>query len=205
MIPLRRRVALACLLAAAPTRLQATPELETPIVSPQAGQLLVAAPGMDDPRFAGTVILMVQHDSGGAFGLAINRPIGDKPIAELLQAFGENPGHAQGNLTVFAGGPLQPSISFVVHSSEYRLPTTLVLDDHLAVSSPRQVLRDIAAGRGPRKRLLILGYAGWAPHQLEAELSRRVWVTASETPELVFDMDRAKVWNEAFARRLMSL
>ncbi|MBV8456031.1 MAG: YqgE/AlgH family protein, partial [Acetobacteraceae bacterium] len=73
------------------------------------------------------------------------------------------------------------------------------------VSPPRQVLRDIAAGRGPRKRLLTAGYAGWGPQQLEDELSRRVWVTVQESPDLVFDMDRGHVWNAAFARRTISL
>jgi putative transcriptional regulator len=148
---------------------------------------------------------MIQHSTAGAFGIAINRPVGDKPVADLLRAFGEVPRNAQGSLMVLAGGPVQPSVGLVVHSSDYRIPATHALDDRLAVSPPRDVLRDIAAGRGPHKRVLILGYAGWAPHQLEDELSLRAWVTAEESPELVFDMDRAAVWDAAFARRIMSL
>jgi putative transcriptional regulator len=202
---IRRRLTLACLLAAAPARVLAVPEPDTLTKVPRPGQLLVAAPGMNDPRFIHAVILMIQHDTQGAFGVAINRPIGDEPLALLLQAFGEASGSAQGTLTVFAGGPVQPSVGLIVHSSEYRLPVTHVLDDYLAVSPPRQVLRDIAAGRGPHKRLLILGYAGWGPEQLETELSLRAWVTAEGSPELVFDMDRAKVWDAAFARRIIPL
>lgn len=205
MVSSRRRFALVCLLAAIPARALAIPEAEALADDPSGGQLLVAAPGMNDPRFARTVILIVKHDTRGALGLAINRPVGDKTVAELLQAFGEDPGSAQGTLTVFAGGPLQPQAGFVVHSGEYRVPETVELDPQVAVSPPRPVLRDIAAGHGPRKRLLILGYAGWAPRQLEAEMSLRVWVTATGSSELVFDTDRAKLWKAAFARRIMSL
>jgi putative transcriptional regulator len=201
---IRRRLTLACLLAIAPARVLAAPESEA-LEVPRGGQLLVAAPGMNDPRFDHAVILMIRHGTQGAFGVAINRPIGDEPLAVLLRAFGEAPGNAQGTLTVFAGGPVQPSVGLVVHSSEYRVPETHVLDDRLAMSPPRQVLRDIAAGRGPHKRLLVLGYAGWGPEQLEGELARRVWVTAEGSPELVFDMDRAKVWDAAFARRIVPL
>ncbi len=201
----RRRFALACLLAAGPLPALADPQQGAPVANPAPGQLLVALPGMDDPRFAHTVILMVQHDITGAFGVTINRPIGDEPVAELLRGMGENPGQAKGSLTVLAGGPLQPSVGFVVHSSEYHLPATLALDANLAVSPPRQVLRDIAAGRGPRKRLLTVGYAGWGPKQLEDELSRQVWVTVQESPDLVFDMDRGRVWKAALARRTISL
>ncbi|MGH7154058.1 MAG: YqgE/AlgH family protein [Acetobacteraceae bacterium] len=205
MMSSRRRFALACLLAAVPARALAVPEADAPAADPQAGQLLVAAPGMSDPRFARTVILMVKHDTRGALGLAINRPVGDKTVAELLRAFGEDPGRAQGTLAVFAGGPLQPQAGFVVHSGEYRLPETVALDQQVAVSPPRPVLRDIADGHGPRKRMLILGYAGWAPRQLEAEMSLGAWVTAVGSPELVFDMDRTKLWEAAFARRILSL
>jgi len=205
MLSSRRRFALACLLAAVPAWALAAPEAEAPADNPSAGQLLVAAPGMNDPRFARTVILMVKHDKSGALGLAINRPLGDKPVADLLRAFGEDPGNAQGTLTVLAGGPLQLSAGFVVHSSEYRRTETIVLNEHLAVSPPRPVLRDLAVGHGPRKRMLVLGYAGWAPRQLEAEMSLHVWVTAVGSPELVFDMDRAKVWDAAFAQRIISL
>jgi putative transcriptional regulator len=202
----RRCFALVSLLGAARTPALATLEQGTAAAdSVPPGQLLVAAPRMGDPRFVGTVILVIQHGIGGALGVAINRPLADRPIAELLRAIGEDPGKAKGSLTVFLGGPVEPSVGFVVHTRDYHVSETLVLDDHLAVTSPRLVLRDIAAGHGPRKYLFMLGYAGWGPNQLEAELSLGAWVTVPESPELVFDMDRAKVWQAAFARRTMSL
>ena len=206
MVLSRRCFAFVSLLAAAHAPARATLEQGTaPADGVPPGQLLVAAPGMGDPRFAGTVMVMIQHGIGGALGVAINRPVGDRPMAEMLRAIGEDPGHATGSLTVFLGGPVEPTVGIIVHTRDYHLPATLVLDDHLAVTSPQLVLRDIAAGHGPRKYLFVLGYAGWGPNQLEAELSLGAWVTVSESPELVFDMDRAKVWKAAFARRTTSL
>lgn len=169
------------------------------------GQLLVASPRMGDPRFAGTVVVMIEHGIGGALGVAINRPVADRPIAEMLRAIGQDPGNAKGSLTVFLGGPVEPTVGVVVHTRDYHLSATLVLDDNLAVTSPALVLRDIASGRGPRKYLFLLGYAGWGPNQLESELSLGAWVTVSESPALVFDMDRAKLWKSALAQRTTSL
>ncbi len=206
MLSPRRGFVLGCLLAATPLRSLLSAESPPPIDSSLTGQLLVAAPEMDDPRFSHTVILVVQHDAAqGALGLAINQPVGEKTVAELLTAIGEDPGDAQGTIALFAGGPLAPSMGFVVHSGEYRLATTIMLDNDLAVTSTSWVLHDIGAGKGPRKRMMMLGYAGWAPGQLEAELSGRVWVLAADATDLVFDMDRAKVWNAAFERRMVPL
>jgi putative transcriptional regulator len=206
MLLSRRGFALASLLAASHTPALAALEQGTAAVdSVRPGQLLVAAPGMGDPRFVGTVMVMIEHGIGGALGVAINRPMADRPIAELLRAVGEDPGDAKGSLTVFLGGPVEPSVGFVVHTRDYHPSATLVLDENLAVTSPRVALRDIATGHGPRKYLFMLGYAGWGPNQLEAELSLGAWVAVSESPELVFEMDRAKVWKAAFARRTLSL
>jgi putative transcriptional regulator len=206
MLLSRRCFALVSLLTAAHTPALATLEQGTAAAdSAPPGRLLVAAPGMGDPRFNGIVMVMIEHGIGGALGVAINRPMADRPIAELLRAMGEDHRSAKGSLTVFLGGPVEPTVGFIVHTRDYHSSATLVLDDNLAVTSPRLVLRDVAAGHGPRKYLFMLGYAGWAPNQLEAELSLGAWVTVSESPELVFDMDRAKVWQAAFARRTMSL
>lgn len=169
------------------------------------GRLLVATADMGDPRFAETVLLMVQHDSQGALGLTVNRPVGTRPVAELLTAIGEDPGDAKGDIGVFAGGPVQPSSVFVVHSGDYRQSSTNVLDENVCVTAPRRVLADIGAGRGPRKRILVLGYAGWGAGQLESEMLKRAWVTIPASTELVFDMDRAKVWSAALSRHTISL
>ncbi len=85
-----------------------------------AGQLLIAAPRIGDPRFAHTVILIVRHDKEGAFGIVINRPVGEQSIAALLEATGDDHADVTGIVSVFAGGPVQPELGFVVHSAEYR-------------------------------------------------------------------------------------
>jgi putative transcriptional regulator len=167
-----------------------------------AGQFLIATPAMHDTGFDHAVILMLRHDQDGAFGIVINRPLGQRPMADLL---GAKDTAASGNVQVFIGGPVQPNIGFVVHSTDYRRAETLDVDGRVAMTSSREVLRDIADNRGPAKALIAFGYAGWAPGQLESELARNVWYTAPEDPTLVFDDDRDKVWEHATARRTQDL
>ncbi len=170
-----------------------------------AGQLLIAAPTIGDPRFSHTVILVVRHDEKGAFGIVINRPLGERSIAELLAATGEKDSAAEDKVQIFAGGPVQPELAFVVHSAEYQGEGTQIVDKHVAMTANRQILRDIGERRGPQKALFAFGYAGWAAGQLEAELARHDWFTAPEEPKLIFDDDRANLWDEAMARRTREL
>lgn len=165
-----------------------------------AGQLLIASPELRQPAFDHAVILLVQHSHEGAFGIIINHPLGTRPVAEILTAFGADASGVTNSVPVFLGGPVEPTIGFVVHSADYRQPETLDIDGRVAVTSAPDVLRDIGLGKGPRKSLLAFGYAGWAPLQLEGELAHGVWVTAPEDPALIFDDDRAKVWADALAR-----
>ncbi len=166
-----------------------------------AGQLLIATPAMGDPRFSQTVILMVRHDRNGALGIVINRPLRERPIAQILEAFGENSAGIEGSVRIFAGGPVQPGLGFVIHSPEYRRAETLDIDGRMAVTTTTEVLRDIANNKGPEKKLIALGYAGWAPGQLEGELKQEAWFTAPADPKIVFDDDREKVWDNAMAKR----
>jgi putative transcriptional regulator len=169
------------------------------------GQLLIAAPSIGDPRFAHTVILMVRHDREGAFGIVINRPVGERPIAALLEATGDNDSDVTGVVRVFAGGPVQPELGFVVHSAEYRRAETVDVDGRVAMTASRQILLDIGHNQGPEKSLFALGYAGWGPGQLEGELAHNDWFTAPAQPKLVFDDERDKLWDEAMARRTREL
>jgi putative transcriptional regulator len=170
-----------------------------------AGQLLIASPSIGDPRFAHTVILMIKHDAEGAFGIVINRPVGERSIAELLAATGEDDPGLQGKVRVFAGGPVQPELGFVVHSNDYHRAGTVDVDGRVAMTASREILRDIGHNQGPEKSLFALGYAGWGPGQLEGELTRHDWFTAPEEPKLVFDDDRGSLWDEAMARRTREL
>lgn len=169
------------------------------------GQLLIAAPAMGDPRFAHAVVLMVRHDKEGAFGIVINRPVGERSIATLLEATGDNEPGIEGSVQVFAGGPVQPELGFVVHSADYRRAETLDVDGRVAMTASREILRDIGHNRGPEKSLFALGYAGWGPGQLEGELARHDWFTTPEEPKLIFDNDRGNLWEDAMARRTREL
>jgi putative transcriptional regulator len=197
-------VILACALPALAEAAREAPK-DVPARASLAGQLLVATPAMGDPRFAQTVIFMARHDKTGAFGIVINKPVGERPLASLLEALGEKDEGAEGSVRIFAGGPVQPEIGFVVHSADYRRAGTIVVDGRMAVTSTREILRDIAHKQGPQKSLLAFGYAGWGAGQLEGEMALRSWFTAEEDVELIFDLDRAKVWDEAMKRRTQDL
>ncbi len=169
------------------------------------GQFLVATPEMGDPRFAETVILMVRHDKTGALGIIINRPVEERSLASLMAALGDTDSDARGTVRIFAGGPVEPAVGFVVHSAEYHRPETIAVDDRVAVTSSATILRDMGHGAGPAKALVAFGYTGWGPGQLETEMSEHSWFTEPEDPKLLFDADRGIVWKEALARRSRDL
>ena len=170
-----------------------------------AGQLLVAAPRMRDPRFQETVIVMLRHEASGALGVIINRPVAERPLAMLLEAAGESAEGIEGSIPIYFGGPVQPEIGLMVHSAEYQSAGTLSVAAHLAMTKTTEVLRDLGHGKGPKRFLFALGYAGWAPGQLEGELARGDWFTAPGELGLIFDADRDGLWERAMARRPRSL
>jgi putative transcriptional regulator len=135
----------------------------------------------------------------------INRPLGERPIASLLEMVGETDRSVTGTVQVFAGGPVQPETGFVIHSTDYRRSDTIDIDGHVAVTSSAGILRDMGSNKGPKKSFVAFGYAGWGPGQLEDELAHGVWLTAPEEPALVFDEDRQKVWERAWSHRTQDL
>jgi putative transcriptional regulator len=143
---------------------------------------------------------MVHHTNEGAVGIVINRPIGLRPLADLLRAIGEDASQADGEIRIFAGGPVQSELGFVLHESAYRRAGTFDIDGRVAMTSSPEVVLDICHHAGPQKYLVAFGYAGWGPRQLEAELALHAWATAPDDPALVFDEDRSKVWDSAMAR-----
>jgi putative transcriptional regulator len=182
-----------------------SPPQDAPTPPSLAGQLLVASAEMGDPRFYHAVILVVRHDRNGALGIIINRPVEDRSVASLLEALGEKDTGVTGSVRIFAGGPVQPEIGFVLHSPDYHRPETVDIDGRVAMTSSPQVLRDLGNRQGPSKSLVAFGYAGWASDQLEGELRQRAWVTAADDEKLIFDEDRDKVWEEAMKRRTQDL
>jgi putative transcriptional regulator len=169
-----------------------------------AGQLLVATPSMEDRRFERSVILIARHNKDGAFGLIINRPAAERPLSQLLEALGEK-GAVTGTVRLFAGGPVQPELGFIIHSPDYMGPQTLGVDGRVSVTMSLDILRDIATGKGPQKSLIMFGYAGWGPGQLEGEIARRSWTTAPADGKLIFDEDRSKLWDIVYALRIQDL
>jgi putative transcriptional regulator len=178
---------------------------EAPAPPSLAGQLLVAAPEMGDPRFERAVILIVQHSPTGALGIVINKPIGETSIASVFEALGRKGSDVAGDVRVFSGGPVQPEVGFVVHSADYRRPETVAVNNRLSMTSSLGVLQDIGAGKGPAKILVAFGYTGWGPNQLEREIRERAWGIAEADPALVFDEERDKVWDHAWEHRTQKL
>jgi putative transcriptional regulator len=170
-----------------------------------AGQFLVATPTMEDPRFERSVILIARHNKEGAFGLIVNRPAAERPLSQLLEALGEKGTSVAGTVRLFAGGPVQPELGFVIHSPDYQEPQTLGVDSRVSVTMSLEILRDIATGKGPQKSLIMFGYAGWGPGQLEGEIERRSWTTAPADSKLIFDEDRSKLWDIVYALRIQDL
>jgi putative transcriptional regulator len=167
-------------------------------VSSLTGQLLVAMPQMQDPRFARSVVYLCAHSAeGGAIGLVINKTIGSLTIDELythlkIEAVRSN--HPQ---PVHFGGPVDTARGFVLHSADYREEGTLGIDDDFAMTTTLDILRAIGKGGGPRQSILALGYAGWAPGQLDAEIQSNGWLSVPADIDLVFDEADGK-WQGTF-------
>jgi putative transcriptional regulator len=164
------------------------------------GQLLIASPRVTEAVFSHTVILIVQHTDQGALGIVINQPVEEKTIASLLDALGKADASVQGSVQVYAGGPMEPGIGFIIHTIDYHRAETQAIDSHIALTASVEVLRDMGHGKGPKKSLVAFGYAGWGPGQLEVELARHDWLTIPEDPALIFDDDRKRVWDDAMAQ-----
>lgn len=162
-----------------------------------SGQLLVAAPSMGDPRFARTVIYMVDHDAKGAMGLVVNRSFGEGPWNALLEGFGVENKEVSGSVRLHYGGPVDSSRGFVLHTSDYAGVSTRLVDSAMAFSTGLDVLEAVAEGKGPRRSLFVFGYAGWGPGQLEGEMDREDWLTAPAEESLIFGDDLEEIWEKA--------
>lgn len=176
-----------------------------PKVGGLAGQLLVATDELSDPRFARSVIYMIQHDNNGAMGLVINRPMGTVPLAKLLDELEQDSKGVSGDIRLHYGGPVDAGRGSTLHTSDYSGKGTEVIEDGIALTAQPEILRAIGTGKGPRLALLAVGYAGWAPGQLEAEIKAGAWISVPADEALLFDDDYATKWERATARRLYNL
>ena len=171
-----------------------------------AGQLLVATPELEDPRFTRTVIYMVRHDAQtGAMGLVVNRQLGEVPMAVLLKQSGLPSAGAKGSVRLHVGGPVEATRIVVLHTDDYAGPDTVKVSNGVAVTAEPSILLSIAEGKGPRRARFSLGYAGWVPGQLEAEMEAGYWIVVPSDAAIVFDDADETKWDRAMARRKISL
>ena len=162
------------------------------------GQLLIAMPGMGDPRFDRSVIFICAYSDEGAMGLMLNKPVPDMIVGDVLEQM--NMEHAGGpvDAAVYIGGPVQTERGFVLHNDILRVQDDpLVVAGGYCVSVTQEVLQDIGQGIGPDPFRFALGYSGWGPAQLEGEIAQNGWLTAPASDTLLFDTPVDQVWEEA--------
>lgn len=164
------------------------------------GQVLVAMPGMPDPRFARTVIFLCAHSENGAMGIVVNRIVDDIDYAGLMRQLKIDGVSRKAKRRVHYGGPVETSRGFVLHSDDYRSDGTLAVKGGFALSSTIEVLRAIAEDKGPRQSLLALGYAGWAPGQLDSEIQANGWLNVAADEDLVLGPGLDDKWNRAIKK-----
>lgn len=157
------------------------------------GSILLAMPGMGDPRFDHAVIAMCVHDANGALGIGVGAIHPGVTMHGLLRDTGIDPGVAP-DVPIHLGGPVEQQRGFVLHSADWQIGGTLPVSPHWNLSASLDVLRAIAEGRGPAQWLVALGYAGWGAGQLEGEMRQHGWYAAAGNPAILFDTPVAGRW-----------
>ena len=166
------------------------------------GQMLIAMPSMRDERFARTLIYMCAHSSEGAMGIVVNQPAPDIDFPDLLVKLDviQLPQRA-GGVKVLKGGPVETGRGFVLHSADFFIEnSTLPIDDGICLTATLDILKAIARGDGPASAVLALGYAGWAPGQLENEIQENGWLHCTADPDLVFGTDTGGKYEKAMSK-----
>ena len=162
------------------------------------GQLLIAMPQMEDPRFSRSVVFMCAHNAEGAMGLVVNKTVEQPSVGELLKQLGIEGGGFD-RARVHVGGPVEAARGFVLHSTDYTEQATLVVGD-VGLTATMDILRAIGRGEGPRQCFFALGYAGWGPGQLDAEIQANGWLTVPSDNALLFDEGNDDKWRRAIAK-----
>lgn len=161
------------------------------------GQFLLAMPGIGDARFDHSVIAMCSHDEQGALGIGIGATVNGLGLHEVLEQLEIAPGVAP-DAPVHFGGPVEPRRGFVLHTADWGGQDTLDVAGRWRLSGTLDVLRAIAAGTGPARWLVALGYAGWGPGQLESELTRHGWLNVEDHTDMLFDTLVDERWTRGF-------
>ena len=163
------------------------------------GKLLVAMPFMADNRFDHAVIYVCGHDEYGAIGLTISKPLYSLTFSDLLMQLDIIPLPTARSVQMLAGGPVEVSRGFVLHSLDYKSDSTVRVGEHYAITATLDILRTLAVGHGPRKFILTLGYAGWRAGQLEQEIQENLWMIVEPTDEIVFNAPLEFRWRASMA------
>ena len=164
------------------------------------GQLLIAMPAMEDPRFAQSVIYLCAHTPEGAMGLVLNRPLQRPKFDDLLRQLEVAPVPPARRIRLCSGGPMDNARGFVLHTTDWTGEGSLRVDETVALTASLDVLKAIAEGNGPREGLLALGYAGWGPGQLDAEIQQNAWLSVPADETIVFDGDHDTKWRRALGK-----
>lgn len=164
------------------------------------GQMLIAMPGMQDPRFVKTVIYLCAHNAEGAMGLVVNRLIESLTFPDLLAQLGIESVGIGDQIKIHFGGPVESSRGFVLHTADYLRDATLQVDESVALTATIDILKAIATGGGPRQSLLALGYAGWGPGQLDNEIKANGWLHVPADDRLLFGADMDAKWEQAMGK-----
>jgi len=162
-----------------------------------AGRLLLAMPGMGDPRFHQAVIAMCLHDAQGALGIGIGHTRNDIGFHGLLEHLGIDRGQAP-DCAVHHGGPVEPGRGFILHSQDWDSEETIKVGALCSFSASVQILEAITAGEGPAQWLIALGYTGWGPGQLDGEMQRHGWFAAEGRPEILFRTRAQERWKQSW-------
>ncbi len=166
---------------------------------PLTGQLLIAMPAIEDPRFEQSVILVCAHTDEGAMGIVLNRPLPTLSFEALLQQLDVEPTPPARQIRLCEGGPVDHGRGFVLHTSDWKGDGSLEVADDLALTASLDILHEIAVGRGPKEGLLALGYASWGPGQLDQEMQDNVWLSAPAKHDVLFDDAYDTKWRRAMA------
>lgn len=167
-----------------------------------SGRLLIAMPGIGDPRFERAVVFLCAHDAEHAIGLAVNRPVDGLTLDDLFQRIGvDRPLRRVADEAVLMGGPVERERGFVLHTDDYLLEgVSMPVMNGLALTTTRDVLQAMSGEDAPRRAILALGYAGWGAGQLEREVRENVWLVCDPDEALIFGDDFDQKWSRALEK-----
>ncbi len=163
------------------------------------GQLLVAMPQMEDQRFARSVVYICAHSDDGAMGLILNKLAEAINFSDLLEQLNLPVAKVSDKTRVHFGGPVETGRGFVLHSDDFTQEASLLIENGIALTATVDILSAISRGNGPRNYLLALGYAGWAPGQLDSEIQANGWLIAPADTDILFGSKIENKWNTALS------